>query len=650
VFSTTNRILETEYHHLSLCYFFSFALGIICFFTQDFALTIESCLVICLLLISGLYLKKTQTNITLQFILSCLLMFNIGLIASQYRISQINTNILQQEKIVNFTGTVQYIKPNLRGQQVTIGSISAKHNRELNKVRINLGSKTQIDLNKGDLVQMRARLFPLSSNLLPNSFNFGFYLKTQGIQATGYALQKPYILKHNSTNFEQKIFQARRHIYNKLITLLGVKTGNFAAAILIGETKAIPENVASNMRDTGVAHILSVSGLHLSLVALICFVCSRALLNFSNYLAYNTNIKLIAAFISIIGSFLYLLISGSNIAATRAFIMTSIFMLATMIGRSPYPLRSVSIAAFCILLFLPEYVLHPSFQLSFTAVLCLISGYNLHQTNILKQNSKSIYSTCKIYLFTNIYTSLLASIATAPYVIFHFYKFANYSVLMNLIAVPLMSFCIMPLALLSLFLMPLDLHYTALKSMGFFIDLVINASEYVVNLPMAVLNLGSISPISLMVYSIGFCWICFWQYRIKYLGILIIIISIFVTLFYQKPDVIINKKQQIISLKDQNKILLYSNQKLSAFTINYWQSWYGINDIEHLKENLFNQNKLIKLSSHSVSFNYSKCISADLMVVTSKYLRCNNKNAAYLKDYDTQQPVGLGIKTNPSAE
>ena len=142
------------------------------------------------------------------------------------------------------------------------------------------------------------------------------------------------------------------------------------------------------------------------------------------FFAYNTNVKVIAAIISIIGSFAYLHISGANIAASRAFIMTSIFIVSTIWGRSPYPLRSVMIAAFLILLFLPEYVLHPSFQLSFAAVLCLISGYEFYMKNkSILGNSKGIIASIKLYIFANIYSSFLASIMTAPYVIYHFYSY-----------------------------------------------------------------------------------------------------------------------------------------------------------------------------------------------------------------------------------
>lgn len=110
------------------------------------------------------------------------------------------------------------------------------------------------------------------------------------------------------------------------------------------------------MRQSGISHILCVSGLHLSLVAMLFFISARFLLNLSNYIAYNYNIKSIAAICSLIGSYGYLELSGMQIAATRAFIMTAIFIYAVMIGRKPYPLRSLAIAAFIILSVNPEYI------------------------------------------------------------------------------------------------------------------------------------------------------------------------------------------------------------------------------------------------------------------------------------------------------
>ena len=192
------------------------------------------------------------------------------------------------------------------------------------------------------------------------------------------------------------------------------------------------------------------------------------------------------------------------------------------------------IAAFLILCFLPEYVFHPSFQLSFAAVLCLISGYEfyLRHKNLLG-NSKGIFASIKFYLFANIYSSFLASIVTAPFVIYHFYKFANYSVLMNLLAVPLMSFFMMPLALLSIFLMPFSADLWILKSLGFFISIVINFAEFVVIQPFSVWYFGHISPLSLIIFSFGFFWLCLWQTRWRIIGIFIMIIGGYIDVYHK---------------------------------------------------------------------------------------------------------------------
>ncbi|KJV61413.1 competence family protein [Rickettsia amblyommatis str. Ac/Pa] len=81
-----------------------------------------------------------------------------------------------------------------------------------------------------------------------------------------------------------------------------------------------------DMRQSGISHVLCVSGLHLSLVVMIIFLTTRFLLNLSNYLTYNFNIKLISAYCSLIGSFGYLELSGMQRAATRAFITAAIFI------------------------------------------------------------------------------------------------------------------------------------------------------------------------------------------------------------------------------------------------------------------------------------------------------------------------------------
>lgn len=619
-----SRKLEQEYHHLSLWHFVSFISGIILFFQflpGKSLYNLVSCAALSFLLIRYFYSR----NIIIYFISSCLFGLIVGMIVANIRLDLVKITPISKSMITTLEGEVESLKPNLRGVQILLRDIKSNDtNRDFNKIRVNISNKLSEDLIPGDIVRLKAKLFPLQSSVLPGSYDFGFYMYMSGIEASGYALTSPEIISSHSSTFSKYIKLKRGQIYRRLIGVLGAERGNFAAAILIGETKAIPKDISENMRNSGVAHILSVSGLHLSLVAMIFFVSSRALLNISNFLAYNTNVKVISAIISIIGSFLYLQISGNNIAATRAFIMTSIFILAIIFGRSPYPLRSVMIAAFLILCVLPEYVFHPSFQLSFAAVLCLISGYEfyLRHKNLLG-NSKGMFASVKFYLFANIYSSFLASIVTAPFVVYHFYKFANYSVLMNLLAVPLMSFFMMPLALLSIFLMPFSVDFWVLKSLGFFISIVINFAEFIVSQPFSVWYFGHISPLSLIVFSFGFFWVCFWQTCWRIFGIFIMTIGVGLMFISKTPDFIYDHSIKAVGINDKNSLIIYSNDQIPKFISDYWASWFGYKHAKIVESQISGKDRIYILDNgKSISLDYWTCLESDIGIITSKKLKC----------------------------
>lgn len=243
---------------------------------------------------------------------------------------------------------------------------------------------------------------------------------------------------------------------------------------------------------------------------MIIFLTTRFLLNLSNYLAYNFNIKLISAYCSLIGSFGYLELSGMQIAATRAFITAAIFIYGIIIGRSCFPLRSLAIAAFIILSLNPEYIFHPSFQLSFIAVLSLVAGFEFYLKNSwLIGENKGIFGAVKFYMASNIYSSFLASIITVPVVINQFFIFSTYSVPANLIVVPITSFFLMPLALLSLPFTMIGFDSYILKLMRFFIDIIIKSAAYFNSLPRSVWYFGYITNFSILLFysaSFGFVY------------------------------------------------------------------------------------------------------------------------------------------------
>ena len=360
---------------------------------------------------------------------------------------------------------------------------------------------------------------------------------------------------------------------------------------MVGETSALDQNIFQSMRVSGISHILAVSGLHLSLVSGICFVIFRFLFNLIPYTAYYTDVKQIASLFALLGSFVYLLISGMHVAAIRAFIMTSLVIISIMLQRSPSPMRSVVFAAFLILLIYPEFATHPSFHLSFIAVISLLAGYELYSKYFSFSNHNMLH-LLKIYIFSNIYSTIIASLATAPFVIYHFYIYSNYAIFANLIAVPITSFIIMPAAIFSFCAMPFHLEWLPLKIVAFGIKYIIIVARYIEQLPYSTWYFGHISVEYLIIYSVGFLLLCFLKTKLRFLGLVPIVFSIIMMLNTQKPDIIMTSQYIAIN----NNGTLEISQNTNKFYKNYWTGWFGQEHITIMKDTEYwVKDKLIKI-------------------------------------------------------
>jgi ComEC/Rec2-related protein len=422
-----------------------------------------------------------------------------------------------------------------------------EENPNLDKIKTSVPMRHLNGAILGDTLILRTSLYNNDRILFPGGYDFGFKSKYEGIQASGYCSEKIKIVKNTrEKNFWSIIFDIRNYIYSKFLKNMTRDHANFAAAIILGETGGLSSETLNNMRLAGISHILCVSGLHLSLITGIFFVSIRFLLNFSDYIVFRVNIKKIAGFFAIIASIMYLYLSGLQIAATRAFIMTTIFMIAIIFDRSIYPIRSISLATMIMLTQNPEYLYHPSFQLSFMAVLSLISGFEIFSQNkhLIVSQTNSLFSRIYFYLISNIYSSILASVFTAPIVVYHFYFFSNYSIIANLVAVPIMSFFMMPIAIFSLFLMPIGLEKYPLKLLEFFIDIVIKSAKYIVALPHSIWQIGYISKWSLTLFLGSFFWFVIWKSKIRYLGLGISFLSFAFMLNSEKPALILDISNQ----------------------------------------------------------------------------------------------------------
>ena len=250
--------------------------------------------------------------------------------------------------------------------------------------------------------------------------------------------------------------RVRQAIGARIAAALPGETGAIATALITGERGGISEATNDAFRDSGILHILSISGFHMAIMAGSVFFLVRLGLALFPSIALRYPIKKWAAAAAMLAGFAYLLISGAAFATVRSAIMISIMFLAVLLDRPALALRNVILAATLILVLFPESLFDVGFQMSFAAVLALVSVYEALRTRDLWARLMEHTASRLVVFFAGIVLStLIASAAVAPFAAYHFHKSQQYAVIANLIALPVCNVLVMPAALAALIAMPL---------------------------------------------------------------------------------------------------------------------------------------------------------------------------------------------------
>ena len=629
VYLKCEDFIGESYFFLLNWYVLSFIIAIILSLIHPYPFTLWTIYLIITCLVTY---KVCHKYALVRFILLLIVFFCYGIIATQYRQYSITHTVIGKTSKAKITGKILSLKPYFDGLQgvIEVHHIVPNIINQDEYIRINFKN---LEIEKyfiGDIIEFEALLSPPPQQMVPSGYDFSFYAYYSQLSAVGRHLGKEIKLYQNDQNYGHYIQNLKRLIFARLIHNLGKQNGNFTSAILLGEGKGLDATIMDNMRYSGISHILCVSGLHLSLVSMMIYFSCRTILNCSNSISYYLDIKTISASVALIGSYFYLLLSGNQIAASRAFVMTGLVMTAIIVARIPDVVRALSISALIILSLNPEFVFHPSFQLSFIAVLSLVRSYEYYVHHI--QYSPSYFkflNKIKLFFVSNLYTSLVASLATAPLVIYHFYIFSNYSILANLVAVPIMSIFVMPLALLSLVAMPIGLDGYMANIMGVFIEIIINSASYFRNLEGSLWYFGHIESSSFAIYLIGFFILCFMQNRARKIGVIIILISSIFMMMTERPDMIINMKKKIVGLRNEEGDFEIYRATKNKFIENYWTTWYGVKEAKAYILDLKSENFFYHTVGGAKIFVASKkyeCVKSDLFL---NYI--NDKSCALSK-------------------
>lgn len=507
-----------------------FGLGI----TVYFSLPSEprSAPILFVLTVSALITAVSTTKGAGSFARAALVMtvFLSGLAWAQERTLSRETVFLDRTRVISgLEGRVAWVEQFEAGPRIFLADLRywpeyAGQPPPQIRLRLKKGAVPEV----GDWIAVTARISSPSRPSYPGGYDFARRAWFQEIGAVGFSLSSwEKVHSHSQESgepierFWRFVNRTRRDIIEYVRETDTGVTGAVLAALLTGDRSGIPGSVIEDLRVSGLAHLLAISGLHLGLVAGTVFFAVRGafLLNSRWSLAWPT--KKIAACAALIFALLYLFLAGATVPTQRAFLMTAIVLIAVLCDRQAISMRLVSIAAGVVLLLAPESLIGPSFQLSFAAVAALVAVYEVRA----KGNSRGDSPLARVrrYALIVMLTTVIAGLATAPFAIHHFGRVAHYSVLANLLAVPIVTFLVMPLGLLALILMPLGLAEGPLALAAFALQGVLFVAESVSDLPGATGLLPAFPSWGFGMIVIGGLWWVLLRGGLRHIGAILVL-------------------------------------------------------------------------------------------------------------------------------
>jgi competence protein ComEC len=419
------------------------------------------------------------------------------------------------------------------------------------RLRLHIPHSSDV-LNPGDRVSFKAMLYPVPAQILPGGRDFQRELFFAGIGAVGYTFGAARRIAgpEFEGGWRESLRQLRTEMARRIAAVLPGSTGGVASALITGKRGAITEGIKQAFRDSGLSHLLAIAGLHLGLVGAFVFFAVRGSLALIPPIALRYPIKKIAAGIVLLVLACYLLISGAAIPTQRAFVMNGLVFGAIIIDRLRISMRVCAIAAAAVLLIDPSVLVGVSFQMSFGAVIALIAVYETFGARLGRAlHSRSVSGRALAYCAGVVVTTVVATLGTYPYSIYHFHHIALYSPLANVIAVPLSAVWTLPWGVVTCLLMPFGLERLSLVPMGWGIDITIWVARHVSALPGDVWATPRLPPEGLLLISLGGLWLCLWRGNWRRWGVVAIVAGFASMMLTRPPDVLIADNGRFVAAR-----------------------------------------------------------------------------------------------------
>lgn len=474
----------------------------------------------------------------------------IGAGAAALRNAAVAAPVLERPVVTRFAAIVESREDRPAEQQVRLllRPDAASGLPPRIRVTVDADGGGAMSVEAGDRVALRARLVPPPVAALPGGYDFARRAWFEGIGAVGSAIGSLQIAASEAREdgFRQRL---SAHIQRRVEG----SAGGIAAALATGDRGAIPEADEEAMRRSGLAHLLSISGLHITAAVGGVMWAALRLLALSPALALRWPLPLVAAGIGALAGLGYTLLTGSEVPTVRALLAALLVLLALALGREAITLRLVAAGACAILLIRPESLMGPSFQLSFAAITAIVALHGHPRVAAMLARREEGMSVRWLRGFVGLLlTGLAVELALMPIALFHFHKAGLYGSLANLVAIPLTTFVVMPAEALALLLDSVGLGAPAWWVVQVSLDAMLAMAHWVANAPGSVAALPAMPVAAFALALVGGLWLCLWQRSHRWFGAVPLMLGLLWAWSTPQPDLLVTGDGRHVAIRAED--------------------------------------------------------------------------------------------------
>lgn len=477
-----------------------------------------------------------------------------GWAAIEFRSQMAAEPILARPWVGQIYGRINKIEK-LPAREITRLTLETDNRQSLpSKIRINLSNEQFSDrFTTGTIIKTRVRLLPPTGPAVPGAYDFAARAWFDGLGATGSALGDVTLIEQAPTGFD--LTRLRGQIAEHVRAKMPERSGTIGATLASGDRGAISAEDAEAMRRSGMAHLLAISGLHVSAVVVMSFFMMAKILSLIPSFALRHKTPIYAASFAALIAIFYTLLTGAQVPTIRACIAACLVLAALMMGREAFTLRLVAFGALTILLLLPEVLVGPSFQLSFAAVAAIIA---LHDNPYMKKFShrreEYWFKAMMRFMISLFITGLVIEITLAPIALYHFHKTGIYGALANMIAIPLTTFIIIPTGILAFIFDSFGMGAPFWWICSLSIELILQIAHYVSNLPGAIKTTANGDGIVYAIIILSGLILIILKSKIKLWAIVPLFIAFIILLRTPSPDILITGDGRHLAIKNDQYI------------------------------------------------------------------------------------------------